>query len=119
MRFLVIRGRLSSVIRYPSFTFRTGVFPPTKQKFDLAVLPTNATKVFLELGAMLGDSNAGSCVVMVFGNSGVACRQPLALAQGLKEGSIFEDARLFVAVKSLQAKYRWFWLKCRISRWLS
>ena len=44
---------------------------------------------------------------------------PEALAQGLKEGSIFEDARLFVAVKSLRAKYRWFWLKCRISRWLS
>ena len=44
---------------------------------------------------------------------------PEALAQGLKEGSIFEDARLFVAVKSLRAKHRWFWLKCRISRWLS
>ena len=76
MRFLVIRGHLSLVIRYPSFTFRKGVFPPTNQKFDLAVLPANATKVFLELGAMLGDSNAGSCVVMVFGNSGVACREP-------------------------------------------
>ena len=44
---------------------------------------------------------------------------PEALAQGLKEGSIFEDARLFVAVKSLRTKHRWFWLKCRISRWLS
>ena len=44
---------------------------------------------------------------------------PEALAQGLKEGSIFEDARLFESVKSLRGKHRWFWFKCRISRWLS
>jgi len=44
---------------------------------------------------------------------------PEALAHGLKEGSIFEDARLFVAMKSLRVKHYRFWLKCRISRWLS
>ena len=68
------QGSLEFSDQVSIFHFRTGVFPPTNQKFDLAVLPTSATKVFLELRAMLGDSNAGSCVVMVFGNSGVACR---------------------------------------------
>ncbi|MDA9699602.1 glycosyltransferase family 2 protein [Synechococcus sp. AH-736-M02] len=44
---------------------------------------------------------------------------PEAVAEGLKKGSIFEDAQLFDSVKSLRMKHRWFWFKCRISRWLS
>ena len=42
-----------------------------------------------------------------------------SLAQGLADGSIFEDQRLLDAVKHSWEKHRWLWFKCRISQWLS
>ena len=120
MRFLVIRSRLISVIRYPSFTFRTGVFPPTNQKIRLGGAAYQRNK---GLPRTWGDAWRQQRRLLRRDGLWEFWRglqtTPEALAQGLKEGSIFEDARLFVAVKSLRAKCRWFWLKCRISRWLS
>ena len=70
------QGSLEFSDQVSIFHFPYRRFSSYQSKIQLGSAAYQRNKVCLELGAMLGDSNAGSCVVMIFGNSGVACRQP-------------------------------------------